>query len=226
MPAIAVLPSDAVWCATWSALWDALLEGLGPAPQSAPSPTLRDDTLAALLAAYREPQRHYHTLEHLHECLRLWDRVCHLAQEPSEVALALWFHDAVYDVKAHDNEQRSAAWAATVGQAMGLSPARRARIEALIMVTRHDAAPHTPDEQLMVDVDLSILGAAPARFDAYEQQIRAEYAWVPGPVFRAKRRDILKMFLARDPLYHTAALDERLTVAARTNLRRSLQSLS
>lgn len=222
MPPALDFNDDAAWRSAWSALWDELLQGA----DAQPATSLRDDTLEALLTAYREPQRHYHTLEHLQECLSLWASVRHLAQEPAELALALWFHDAVYDVKAHDNEQRSAAWATRAVQAMGLSPARQARIEALILVTRHDAAPCTADERLMVDVDLAILGAAPARFDAYEQQIRTEYAWVPGLVFRAKRREILQMFLARQPLYHTAALDERLDVAARTNLRRSLQSLN
>ena len=62
-----------------------------------------------LLQAYSEPQRHYHTLQHLAECLQLQSESAHLAQHPAEIAIALWFHDAVYDVKAHDNEARSAA---------------------------------------------------------------------------------------------------------------------
>ncbi len=58
----------------------------------------------ALLAAYAEPHRHYHSTQHLAECLQGFEAVRHLAQRPAEVALALWFHDAVYDVKRHDNE--------------------------------------------------------------------------------------------------------------------------
>ena len=63
----------------------------------------------ALLAAYAEPQRHYHSTQHLAECLHGFETVRHLAQRPAEVALALWFHDAVYDVQRHDNEAQSAA---------------------------------------------------------------------------------------------------------------------
>lgn len=207
--------------AHWSTLWTALR----PPPATAGADLL-GDTLQALLAAYREPQRHYHTLQHLHECLVLFDEVRTLAVHPAEVALALWFHDAVYDVQGHDNERLSADWAVRVGRAAGLADDGLARLEALVMVTRHDAAPRTPDEQLMVDVDLAILGAAPARFETYEAQVRREYAWVPEPLFRAKRGEILQGFLDRRPLYHTPALAARLEAAARTNLQRSINALS
>lgn len=205
--------------AHWAALWAAL-----PAPP--PDPDLLDDTLQALLDAYREPQRHYHTLQHLHECLVLLDSVRTLAMHPDEVGLALWFHDAIYDVQGHDNEGLSAAWAVQVGRAAGLADDTLARLDALVMVTRHDAAPRTADEQLMIDIDLAILGAEPARFDAYETQVREEYAWVPTPLFTHKRREILQGFLARRPLYRTPPLAARLEASARTNLKRSIQALS
>lgn len=70
-----------------------------------------------LLAHYSQPQRAYHTLAHLTECLIQLEAVRHLAQQPALLELALWFHDAVYDPTqdGHDpqynNEQQSANWA-------------------------------------------------------------------------------------------------------------------
>jgi predicted metal-dependent HD superfamily phosphohydrolase len=76
-----------------------------------------------------------------------------------------------------------------------------------------------------VDIDLSILGAAPERFDEYEKQIRDEYAWVPGFVFRRKRAEILEGFLARPAIFSTPMFFQQLERAARDNLQRSLDQL-
>jgi len=179
-----------------------------------------------LLAAWREPQRHYHTLQHLDECIALLAPALDLAEHPGEVELALWFHDAVYDVTRGDNEQRSADWARQAALAAGLSAEAARRLHALVMATRHDALPSTRDAQLLVDVDLAILGAPPVRFDEYERQVRAEYAWVPETVFRQKRREVLAGMLARPRLYATQRFHDALEMSARANLVRSIAQLS
>lgn len=171
-----------------------------------------------LVGAYEQPQRHYHSLQHLAECLMHFEQSRHLAQRPGEVAIALWFHDAVYDVRGKDNERQSADWACRVLASCQASQATLERVERLIMVTRHDATPSEPDEQLLVDIDLAILGAAPERFAEYDAQVRAEYAWVPGFVYRMKRRSVLKSFLARPTLYSTDHFRARYEAQARSNL--------
>ncbi len=105
-----------------------------------------------------------HTPQHLGECLDLWRRDAALAQHPGEVAVALWFHDAVYEHGRADNETASADWAAQVLRDAGADGESARRVHAMVMATRHDQLPVTPDEQLLVDIDLSILGAAPVRF--------------------------------------------------------------
>jgi predicted metal-dependent HD superfamily phosphohydrolase len=199
----------------WTGAWRDL--GL-PAP--APS------VLQALVRRWDEPHRKYHTLQHLGECLASFERDRGLAERPGEVALAIWFHDAVYDTSAHDNEARSADRARRVLREAGAAADVAARVHALIMATRHSEVPATPDARLLVDIDLAILGAAPARFDEYERQIRDEYGFVPAARFREKRAEILRGFLARPALFTTRAYATRFDAAARVNLRRAIAGLA
>ena len=175
-----------------------------------------------LVARYSEPHRKYHTVQHLGECLSHFEAVRDLAERPAEVEMALWFHDAIYDTQRHDNEETSADWAHKVLLAHGTAAAAAQRVHDLVMATRHTALPASPDAQLLVDIDLSILGAGAERFAEYEQQIRDEYAFVPPALFQQKRREILQGFLDRPVIYSTAHFRDALEARARENLRRSI----
>ena len=153
-------------------------------------------------------------------------RVLALAADLLAVELAIWFHDAVYDPQAADNEARSAGlardWMGKCGAAAALTDA----VGQLILATKsHDATLHA-DAPLLVDVDLSILGQPPDRFWEYERQIRDEYSWVDKGMSAARRAEILQRFLARARIYHTALFFHRLETQARTNRRASVQPLS
>ena len=198
---------DALLQRSWRRCW----EGLGAAGDGI---GIRDE----LLAAWSEAQRHYHTLRHLQDCLALLEPSLELAEHPHEVEVALWFHDAVYDPKAADNERRSADWADVALAAAGVGTEARQRVHALVMATRHAAEPVGADAELLVDIDLSILGADRQRFEEYEREVREEYAWVPGPVFRHKRRGLLGEFLARPRLFATEVFHARFEAPARANL--------
>jgi predicted metal-dependent HD superfamily phosphohydrolase len=203
---------DDRWLAPWAALGVA---------RSAPLENL----CAQLAARYREPQRHYHTMQHLEECFARWPELRSHARHPAEVELALWFHDAIYDTHRSDNEALSAALARESALALGVAKDSAQRIAELILFTRHAIEPEGSDAEALVDVDLSILGAAPARFDEYEGQVRREYAWVPEETFRKRRGEILEQFLARKHIYSTALFRERYEPQARSNLQRSLAAL-
>ena len=203
------------WASTWQRLSPAM-------------PAARSDALFAdLQARHREPQRHYHTLRHLEECFAALDAVRPDIADAAAVELALWFHDAVYDVHRHDNEARSADLAATVLRDAGLPEAFAAKVTALILATRdHAAAGLDTDAAALLDADLAILGAAPARFDDYERQIRAEYAHVPDAVFVPARRRILDEFLRRPDLFATPGFRARFGRQARVNLEAALERLA
>ena len=181
-----------------------------------------DDIRCSLLACYGEPHRKYHTIQHLTECLNAFENVQTLPQRPSEVEAALWFHDAIYDVKRSDNELRSAEWAKEALASAGATPDTADRVFSLIMATRHDAVPTDLDAQVLVDIDLSILGAPGARFAEYDEQIRREYSFVPLWLFRRKRRAILRAFLERPYIYSTSHFRSALEQQAKENLARAI----
>lgn len=199
--------------------WDIAWRGVGGASDGV-------SLFAALTAAYAEPQRKYHTLQHLQECLGLLEPVAGLASHPQEVGIGLWFHDAIYDVKRADNEERSAQWWSAVAAAEGVAGAVADRIRSLVLVTKHSGVPASPDEQLLVDIDLAILGAPERRFAEYERQIRDEYAWVAQASFTEKRRAILRSFLDRERIFGTPYFHARFEAAARANLERAVANIS
>lgn len=178
-----------------------------------------------LLARYSEASRAYHTTQHLEECFQQFALASHLSSHSGEVQVALWFHDAIYDTRSPQNEERSAAWATEVLAAVGASADVQLRVSELVLATRHNAEPTSGDARLTIDIDLSILGAVPSRFDEYELQVRREYSWVPDPVFCQARAKILREFLAHPFVYTTDFFRERLETRARSNLERSLTRL-
>ena len=92
------------------------------------------------------------------------------------------------------------------------------------MATRHEVLPEHDDARLLVDIDLAILGADPERFAEYDAQVRAEYAWVPWPIYGIKRKQVLQGFLQRQAIYATPYFHARLEQQARANLRQAVAS--
>jgi predicted metal-dependent HD superfamily phosphohydrolase len=180
---------------------------------------------ARLTAAYAESGRAYHTAEHIRDCLAELDLTRSLAQHPDEVEAALWFHDAVYLPGASDNEEQSAELARSALSDSAVSGEVSSRIAALVLATRHVSRPATPDEQLICDIDLSVLGRQPGEFDEFERRIRREYAQLPEPIYRRERAAVLSGFLRRRSIYLTKQFQLRYEVSARANLERLIARL-
>lgn len=187
--------------------------------------TIDPGLLNQLVAAYSQQQRHYHTLQHLRECLAHCDAAGSLARRPAEVEIALWFHDAVYDPRRDDNEERSADWARRSVVAAGLDDAVAERVAALVRATAGHAPSADPDTQLLLDIDLAILGATGERFAQFEQQVRAEYAHVTEDAWRRGRARVLQGFSARPRIYGTQAYHDALEQRARANIGQALRAL-
>ena len=186
--------------------------------------------IAALSARYAERQRHYHTWAHIAALLahfRRWESHIH---RPEPVLWALYWHDAIYDPTASDNEEQSAQLLER--DAVGHLPPEDIAFAAMIIraTARHLvpeglSAGDTADVSLFLDIDLSILAAPAPVFDQYERDVRAEYAFVSDEAFRTGRLAILKAFMDREQLYFTPQCRADWEPLARANLARSIAAL-
>lgn len=182
------------------------------------------DTL--LRPRYSEPHRAYHNTAHVEALLGHLHTHQQRAQDPLAIALAIWFHDAIYDPLRGDNEERSALLAHDTLSAWGCSEALVRSVVAKVRATAgHTWTDSDPDTALFLDLDLSILAAEPEVYQRYTEQIAHEYAWVPPEMYRARRAAVLQDFLNRPTLYFTPALRGLWEPPARLNLQRELTHL-
>jgi predicted metal-dependent HD superfamily phosphohydrolase len=175
-----------------------------------------------LVAAYTAPGRHYHNLQHIEDCLGALAGVDNLTAAEREILTeAIWWHDVVYDPTRSDNEELSAGLAER-----HIHPDLRQEVGRLIRLTRtHQVASEDRLGAILISIDLGILGAEPARYDAYAAAIRQEFIHVPDPDYRAGRAKVLSQFAARPVIFPDAGFAATYDRPARENLARELASL-
>lgn len=201
--------------------WNGLCARIG-AFTSAEEAGLTYDMLGTL---YAHPVRAYHNLGHIAQVLGVFDGARSLAENPDTVEFALWLHDCVYFAERPDNEERSADAAGMIAGLLGCAPEFTALARECIGATRHSVAPGRGDRSLVADIDLSILGAEGAVYDAYRRAIRREFAFAADDLFVQGRRAFIERMLDRKRIYATPYFFQSLEEAARRNLEREQREL-
>lgn len=197
--------------------WLALMSALNFAPSL--------DCYDELVSAYAEKHRFYHTNKHIEAMLHHFDAVKNLAEHPAELELAIWFHDAIYKVFSKTNEFDSAVWAKEFALSNGYGHEGAERIFNLVMATQHNEEVQSSDQKLIVDIDLSILGASVETYDEFEKNVRKEYKWVPMFIYRRKRKALLQSFLNAPSIYHLPYFKDKYENAAKNNINRAIKQL-
>ena len=173
-----------------------------------------------LVGRHRQAHRRYHGLRHVVWVLRHTRRLeAELVEgrthsdgyDAAVVTAAGCFHDAVYDPRASDNEERSARLAETHLASLGWPSDRCAFVAQLVRATAgHLADPEGAgraaplEERILLDADLAVLGAEPAAYAAYVNGVRSEYAHLSAVEWASGRSLVVESLLARSSLYATA----------------------
>lgn len=181
---------------------------------------------ARLVAAYAAPTRRYHSAAHLAEVLDRVGLLADVAVDLDVVRLAAWFHDAVYDPTATDNEERSAELATEVLRRLRVAPPTVAEVARLVRLTAgHDPGPDDRDGAVLCDADLGVLARDPEGYARYVADVRAEYGHLSDGEWRVGRAAVLRGLLARPHLFATSLGRDRWESAARGNVSAELAAL-
>ena len=189
-----------------------------------------DDTgpLEGLVARHREPHRRYHGVDHVVWVVR---HVAELLDEervadPGAVVAAAFYHDAVYDPTAADNEASSARLARRDLAELGWEAARIDRVATMIEGTAtHTRAPDV-DTAVLFDADLAVLAADPAGYRDYVNGLRQEYRHLDDDQWRSGRTTVLGDVTARTSIYATTGGRRRWEHRARATLAAELATLA
>ena len=179
---------------------------------------------------YNETQRAYHSLQHIQQLFSQFEQIKHQLHEPHIIALALYYHDVIYDPRRSDNELKSAEYMVEALKGY-LSAEQCQHIYALIMMTAthelHECLDKdtVSDAAYLLDMDLSILGTPWSEYQVYAQAVRQEYRHIANEDYRTGRIAVLQKLLAHPVLYLTAYYHNHFEVQARDNIKREISLL-
>ena len=179
-------------------------------------------TFELLLSLHNDPARRVHTAQHLLDCfakLKHWHRE---TQSFHQVAMAIWFHDALFDPQRHDNEARSARLASERLLASKVAPDTAQGIRELIISTRPGEQLQTCEARLLHDIDRAVLGTSEELYNRYERNLRYENSHVGDFIYRRKRIEQLQALLTKTQLYLTESAQGELQTQAIFNIKRWL----
>jgi predicted metal-dependent HD superfamily phosphohydrolase len=147
--------------------------------------------------------------------------------DPGVVIAAAFFHDAIYDPTASDNEAASARLAADALAGLGWDLGRCAEVASMIEATaRHDVEGVAHDAACLLAADLAVLAAEPARYGDYVRAVRREYAHVDDDAWRAGRSAVLRSLLDRGRIFAPDLDLDGWERRARANMTAELRALS
>ncbi len=202
--------------------WESLLQTFHVDPK------LSKKVLFELVSAYCSKERYYHTLGHIQRVLETVEGMRSLARNFPAIQFAAWFHDAIYEPTAKDNEERSAEYAAAALHKLQIPQPTIAAVTAMILYTKsHQVSADDIDSHILLDADLAILGSDEPEYKFYAGAIRREYGWMPEEEYQRGRVQVLLNFLKRDRIYFTKnSVFDELEARARRNILAEIKILS
>lgn len=180
-----------------------------------------------LLNRYMGKNRHYHSIHHIAAMLKGAEDYSSLANDYDALQFAIWYHDIIYNSLKSDNEEKSAEEAGKALHKLNYPAHDIEKVKHMILRTKKHMEKQDDDKdtQLLLDLDLAILGADREKYIGYAQQVRKEYSWVPDLVYKPGRKKVLQKFLDADSIYRLEEFRSQYERKARENLVYEMEEL-
>ncbi|XP_067677643.1 uncharacterized protein [Haliotis asinina] len=200
-------------------IWTELCHDIGVAVEVA------DKWWTTIVNKYTEDQRHYHTLDHIADMCVFYNNWKQRLRNSSAVALAIFFHDIVYDPKSSSNEQDSIQMFRDFAHEAELDAYLKDAAIQLIDATITHVAVDNTDLKFFLDFDMAVLGRPAEGYSNYASQIQREYGHLDNATFNSKRSQVLQNFLARDHIFSTEEFTQLYEGKARSNMAKEITLL-
>ena len=183
----------------------------------------------SLINSYKYPKREYHNWNHVIACLKELESYPdsnHDEYNKDLIAIAIYYHDCIYDPKKDNNEELSAERAFIDLKALGYTLSLAMYVYDLIMLTKHKGPCNFLSGQVLMDIDMSILGKDSLIFLSYELHIREEYNFLSVEEYRPGRINFLQSVLDKKCIYQTNFFRDKYEEAARENIKTLIKALT
>ena len=187
---------------------------------------MADKFWSEIVVHYNNPQRYYHTLDHLNSLTSELLTLKKMISDWTTIVFSIAYHDIIYNPLKNDNEEKSAELAMARLAILNLPIAQINKCKEQILATKSHRLSDNRDTNYFTDADLAILGAGPNSYKTYAEAIRKEYKFYPDLVYNPGRRKVLKHFLNMNSVYKTDHFRHKYEAKARENMEGELRSIS
>ena len=172
---------------------------------------------------YSSKTRYYHNLKHLENMFTELDRIESKTKDLDTLLFAIFYHDIICESTKSNNEHQSALiFEKRISQTSFTSLSEcMAQIEAI----KEHKLSYDNDTNILIDLDLSILGKSSKEYKKYCENIRKEYQIYPDFMYRKGRIEFLKNILELDSIYKTDFFKQEFETQAKENLINELNQL-
>lgn len=173
--------------------------------------------------SYSSESRYYHNLIHINNMISELKNVISEVKEPDALLFSIYYHDIIYSTSNSNNEHRSAMLFEKRIEQTDFQYIDKCKEQ--IELTKEHKRSEDNDTNILLDLDLTILGKSRIEYLVYCQNIRKEYNMFSDLEYRTGRKKVLVRILDLSSIYKTDHFSTKYEENARINLTYELNSL-